>query len=894
MPKVYIDGTPIEVENGATILDACEKIGVEIPTLCYLKHLNPAGSCRLCLVEVKGSPLLQTACSTPCAEGMEVSTMNKKIYNARKLVLELLLANHNSDCFACPNTGKCDFAKYCMDYDIEQSPFPKNKEFPPIDETSEFFTYDASKCILCRRCVRTCEELQCNNTYTLKGRGHETLVGLPFDQLFKTSNCVSCGNCVSVCPTGALSTKAGKKYRDWEVNKTQTTCPYCGVGCQIELHTKGNKVVGIEPIDVLPNNNLLCVKGKFAYEFINHKDRLKKPMMRKAGKGSPLEEVSWDEAMGHIAEKMLAIKAESGPDSLAGFASARVTNEANYIFMKMMRAAVGTNNVDHCARLCHASTVAGLATTLGSGAMTNSISEVVDSDVILVSGSNTTETHPVIGAKIRQALLRGAKLIVAEPREIDLAKQAEIFLQIKPGTNVAFFNGMMNVVIEENLMDKEYVENKTEGFEELKTLISEYTPEKVAEICNINAEDLRKAARLYAKAEKASLYYSMGVTQHSTGTAGVMCTSNLALLCGQIGKYGGGVNPLRGQNNVQGACDVGCLPGDYTAYQKVVNPDARAKFEKAWGVALPDKPGLTITETIRAIDSGDIRCLYVMGENPMLSDPDINHVEHALKKCEFLVVQDIFLTETAELADVVLPATTYAETNGTFTNTERRVQLVCKAIEPVGDSREDWDIINEMMDRLGYKNNFRSASDILDELASTSPSYGGYSFERLKKEQPQWPCPSKDHPGTPILHVGKFSRGERAIFKPSPYIPAAELPDEEYPFVFTTGRVLYQYHTRTMTGKSEGLNNIMGNSFVEINPTDAGKLNIANSDKVNVASRRGEVTVEAHVTDKVAEGVLFMPFHYKDGPANKLTNNVIDPIAKIPEYKVCAAKIEKA
>ena len=525
--------------------------------------------------------------------------------------------------------------------------------------------------------------------------------------------------------------------------------------------------------------------------------------------------------------------------------------------------------------------------------MTNSIAEVVDADAVLVIGSNTTEAHPVIGAQIRQAVGRGAKLVVAEPREIPLAQDADIFLKIKPGTNIALLNGLMHVIIAEGLYDREYVENRTEGFAELQEVVEDYPPERVAEICGIDPEDLKAAARLYAKAEKAPIFYAMGVTQHSSGTAGVMSIANLALLCGKIGKYGCGVNPLRGQNNVQGACDMGCLPGDYTGYQKVANPEARAKFEKAWGVKLPEQPGLTVTEAVQAIEDGKVRCLYIMGENPLLSDPNLNHTEEMFKKLDFLIVQDIFLTETAELADVVLPAACFAEKDGTFTNTERRVQRIRRAVPAPGEARADWEIVQEVMLRLGYENQADSPEEILAEIASLTPSYGGISFDRLEREQPQWPCPSPDHPGTPILHVGRFSRGERALFKPAHYLPAAEQPDEEYPLILTTGRILYHYHTRTMTGRNEDLNRISGRSFVEINPADAAKWGIESGARVKVESRRGEVVVDALVTDRVDAGVIFMPFHFGDGAANRLTNDVLDPTAKIPEYKVCAARVER-
>ena len=891
MPVLTIDGRRVEVAEGATILEAAEKLGIEIPTLCHLKGLTGEGACRMCLVEVEGARSLQTSCSTPCSEGMIVHTRSETVVEARRFVLDLLLSNHRKDCFSCSKNGECKFQEYCYEYGVEDTTYQGEIIKRTIDTSSPFFTYDPEQCILCRRCVRTCEMLQANNTLSVSGRGFNTHVALPFEKNFDSYNCVSCGNCVSVCPTGALAPKSKDRFRMWDVKKVLTTCAYCGVGCQMNLLVKGDKVVGVEPADGPTNKGLLCVKGKFAFNFINHTDRLKKPLIRKNG---VLEEAEWDEAFELIVDRIKSIKAESGPDALAGFASACATNEDNYVFMKMMRASIGTNNVDHCARLCHASTVAGLAMTLGSGAMTNSVPETVEADVIFVTGSNTTESHPVIGAQIRQALLRGAKLIVAEPRVIDLARQADIFLQIKPGTNVALYNGLMNVILNEGLSDTEYVNARTEGFEELKAVIDEYPAEKVAQICGIGAEELRKAARLYAKADKAPIFYSMGVTQHSTGTAGVMSVSNLALLCGKIGKYGCGVNPLRGQNNVQGACDMGSLPGDYTGYQKVANEASRKKFEDAWGVSLPDKPGLTVNEVINAVDSGDIRLLYIMGENPMISDPDINHVERALKKCEFLVVQDIFLTETAELADVVLPAGTFAEKDGTFTSTDRRVQRIRRAIPDVGESKVDWEILSEIMRRLGYENKFQTSEQIMDEIASLTPQYGGISFTRLENESLCWPCPDAKHPGTPTLHMKAFSRGERAKFIPHQYKASAELPDAEYPYLLTTGRVLYQYHTRTMTGKNEGVNQIAGWSYIEINPADAKRLGVADGGMLNVKSRRGEVVTKARVTDKLKEGVVFMPFHYADSPANKLTNAALDPIAKIPEFKVCAVTISRA
>ncbi|MBP3684881.1 MAG: formate dehydrogenase subunit alpha [Oscillospiraceae bacterium] len=891
MLNVTIDGIQVQVKEGSTILQAAQSVGIEIPTLCYLKDLTPGASCRICLVEIAGNPKLFTACSTPVAEGNVIYTKSEKVIAARRSVLDLMLSTHNADCFSCAKNGECQLQNLCYEYGVEQTSFAGVKNEYPIDDSNEFFTYNPNQCILCQRCVNVCQKLHGEAAIGITGRGFKAKIATPFDQLIRSTNCVSCGNCVSVCPVGALLPKSKIRYRAFETKKVPTTCTYCGVGCQLELQVKDDTVVGAQPLYGEANKGLLCVKGKFGYNFINHKDRLTKPLIRKDG---VLTEASWEEAISLIAHRIGTIKAQSGPDALAGLSSARCSNEDNYVFQKMMRAAIGTNNVDHCARLCHASTVAGLAITLGSGAMTNSIAEAADQDVVFVTGSNTTETHPVIGSLIRQAKKKGAKIIVAEPRRIPLCREADVFLQIKPGTNVALFNGMMNVIISEGLQDQKYIDERTEGYEQLVEVVKDYTPEVVAEICQIDAEELKKAARLYAKADKAGIYYAMGVTQHSTGTEGVMGTSNLALLCGKIGKYGCGVNPLRGQNNVQGACDMGCLPTDFPAYQKVFNDAAREKFEKAWGVSLSGKPGLTVTEIMNAVEAGSVRGLYIMGENPMMSDPDLNHVKHALENCEFLVVQDIFLTETAALADVVLPGCTFAEKDGTFTNTERRVQRIRKAIPCVGESKADFEILSDVMAALGYENSFHTAEEVFAEMATVTPSYGGMSYQRLEKGGLQWPCPTADHPGTPILHVGKFSRGERALFKPAPYRPSAETPDAEYPMIFTTGRILYHYHTSTMTGRVEGLVNISGRSYVEINPADAAKLDILSGDSVKVSSRRGGVFAEARVTDIVPEGVLFMPFHFADGPANMLTNTAIDPTAKIPELKVCAARIEKA
>lgn len=889
MTRITINGRDIEVNDGLSILDASRKIDIDIPTLCHMEELEASGACRICVVEVEGARNLVPSCATKVSEGMIIKTHSDRVMEARRTLLKLILANHKVDCFSCEKTGKCKLQDYCYEYGIDESMSVTRNTVYPIDDSNPFYYFDRNKCILCRKCLRVCSELQCTSAICVSERGYDTHVTAPFEEKIQESSCVSCGNCVSNCPVGALMPKTKEKFRTWEIKFTKTICPYCGVGCEMYLVTKGNKVVSVEPAKGAANNGLLCVKGKFAYGFINHTDRLSKPLIKKEGN---LVEATWEEAYEFIADKIKEIKQNYGPQAFAGLASARCTNEENYLFQKMFRAVIGTNNIDHCARLCHASTVAGLAITLGSGAMTNSIEEIVNEDVIFITGSNTTETHPVIGAKIRQARLRGAKLIVAEPRKIDLAKDAEIFLQIKPGTNVALFNGMMNIIIDEGLEDKGFIESRTENYEELVKVVKNYTPEKVAKICGIDAEDLKNASRLYAKAEKVGIFYSMGVTQHSTGTQGVMSVSNLALLCGNVGKESSGVNPLRGQNNVQGACDLGALPGDLPGYQKVFIPEVIEKFEDAWKVKLSDKPGLTVTEMLNEAEKKKIKFMYIMGENPMISDPDTRHVKKALEALDFLVVQDIFLTETAALADVVLPAVSFAEKDGTFTNTERRVQRVRRAIKPLGEAKEDWRILSDLMNKLGCENDYEGPSKIMEEISMVTPIYGGISYERLEESSLQWPCPTKDHPGTKFLHVGKFSRG-KGLFKPSEYIESAEMPNKEYPYLMTTGRILYHYHTRTMTGKIEGIEKIAGESYIEINSSTANKLGLEDGCKVRVCSKRGEIITKAKVTDIIEDDVVFMPFHYAEGSANMLTNAVVDPIAKIPELKVCAVNIEK-
>ena len=677
-----------------------------------------------------------------------------------------------------------------------------------------------------------------------------------------------------------------------EYKNVLTTCPYCGAGCNFYLQVLDGELVGVLPCKShTVSQGKLCIKGWNASEFVVSKERLTKPLIKHNGS---FIEASWDEALDTIAKKLKEYK-EIESDSIAVLSSAKCTNEENYLMMKFARAVLGTNNVDHCARLCHASTVVGLVRSFGSGAMTNSIREFEDADCILVIGSNTAEQHPLIARYILRAKEKGANLIVIDPRAITLTQFADFHLRQRPGTDVAVFNGFINVILAEGLEDKEFIKERTEGIEELRKTVENYTPARVEEITHIPKDKLVAAARTYAKAEHASIVYSMGITQHTTGVDNVSSSANLAMLTGNVGKPSTGVNPLRGQNNVQGACDLGALPNVYSGYQSVTDEKARAKFENAWKAKLPEKPGLTVVEMMNEAAKGNIKAIYIMGENPMISDPDINHVREGLEKLEFLAVQDIFLTETAQLADVVLPATSYAEKDGTFTSTERLVQMVRKAIEPPGESRADWQIICDLAKAMGSKEfEYGAPADIMDEIASLTPSYSGMSFNRLQKGGLAWPCPSKEHPGTPYLHKEKFARANgKGKFWGIEFKEPAELPDEEYPFTLSTGRIMFHFHTGTMTRKTDLLNKEVPTGYVEIAPKDAERLGIVAGELVSVQTRRGRIETKALITARVPEGMIFIPFHFAECAANVLTNPALDPVAKIPEYKVCAAKIEK-
>ena len=893
-----IDGREVTAQPGQTILQAALANGIHIPNLCYDPRLTPTGACRLCLVEIEGQAGLHTACTRLAEPGMVVQTNTDDIRALRKATLELLLSEHNPTCTTCDRDGDCLLQDYAYEYQVEEARFP-SVMIPPGEKNyttdNKAIVYDPSKCIRCQRCVKVCAEVQMANALTLKERAGDVQVTTGFDVDLYDSTCEVCGQCVSTCPTGALyETAALGQGKTKDLVRTRTTCPYCGVGCQLDLNVnrKTGRIVRVtsEP-GIVPNDGNTCVKGMFGMDFVGKLDRLTTPLIKENGE---FRKASWDEALDLVATRLTELRHEHGPNALAGLSSAKTTNEDNYIMQKFVRAVFGTNNVDHCARLCHASTVVGLARAFGSGAMTNSIEEIRRAPFIFVIGSNTTECHPVIGILIRQAVASGdTTLVVADPRRISLSDIAHVHMQQRPGTDVALVNAMMNVILEEGLEDKQFVEERTEDFETLREAIADCTPEMAAKITGVPEEDIRRTARMYAAAPSAAIIYSMGITQHTTGTDNVLTLANLAMLTGNVGKECSGVNPLRGQNNVQGACDMGALPNVYTGYQKVDDPEVQKKFEAAWNATLSDTPGLTVVEIMNAAAEKQIRAIYIMGENPMLSDPDINHVREGLQALDFLVVQDIFMTETAELAHVVLPACSFAEKDGTFTNTERRVQRVRKAVEPPGPSREDWRILCDVATRMGYPMSYASPSAVQDEIAAMTPIYGGILYDRIDEVGLQWPCPDRDHPGTKFLHQGTFKRG-KGKFHPVHFLPPKEVPDDDYPFVLTTGRMLQHWHTGTMTRRCEVLDDLVPHGTLEINTTDAESLGINDGDEVSVRSRRGAIKLPADVTDRIGQGTVFLTFHFREHPANALTIAALDPIAKIPEYKACAVHVAKA
>jgi len=896
--KLIVNGEEVEAKRGATVLEAALGAGIYIPTLCYDPDLKPYGGCRLCVVEIEKMRGLVSSCTTPATDGMVVHTETPRVNQSRRITMELIIANHHGDCLTCAKSQDCNLLKIARYLGIEQDRVErlrKGTQVLPVDDSHPAFLHDPNKCILCAKCVRACHEIAVVGAIDIAFRGSSARIATFGDKPIAESICKSCGECVMRCPTGALVPK-------WEkppAEEIKTICPYCGVGCSIYLGVLDNKVVSVrgDP-EGSTNRGSLCVKGRWGYDFLSHPERLTTPLIRipgvprGAGHDGKVHEIfretSWDEALELAANKLLELKQARGADSIAALSSAKCTNEDNYAMQKFVRAVIGTNNIDHCARLCHTSTVVGGIAAFGQGAMSNSYSDFEKTELFFVIGSNTTECHPIIGSMIkRRVRFGGAKLIVADPRSIELSDFATVRLPHKPGTDVALLNGLMHVIIRDGLEDKEFIRKRTEGFEDMRQLVEGFTPEVVEATTGVPKADLEAAACLFGETKSACILYGMGITQHTTGTDNVKSVANLLLLTGNIGREGTGFSPLRGQNNVQGACDIGALPNVYPGYQRVDDPALRMKFETAWGCKLSDRPGVTVTEIANAILGGDIKGLYVMGENPMLSEPNLEHFRQALEKLEFLVVQDIFLSETAWLADVVFPAAAFAEKDGTFTNTERRVQRVRQAVLPPGEAKADWEIISALAGKMGKPFGYQTASQIMEEAASLTPVYGGIRFERLDHDGLQWPCPDTSHPGTSFLYQDGFARG-RGKFHAVDYIPPAESISKKYPLVLTTGRILEHWHTGTMSRRANVLSELCPSGVVEMHPGDAARLGLIEGDLVVVTSKRGWVEAPLHITEKSPPGVIFMPFHWREAAANILTNDALDPLAKIPEYKVSA------
>jgi formate dehydrogenase alpha subunit len=889
--RLEVDGREVTIARGANLVAAALAAGAYVPHLCWEEGLEADGCCGLCTVGVSGEGEPVLACDTRVREGMVVNTKDRAAVAIRRRRLELIKADHRNDCRLCPKNERCELQEACRAAGVEVHVAEK-LAYPSDSDTSHpLFHLDRSRCILCGKCVKVCRDLQGLGALETEGRGFTRRVRGVGNTDIGASICESCGQCVDRCPTASLMPKAFRVPTD----EVRTVCPYCGVGCALYLELCHGQLSSVRAAaDGAANAGALCVKGRFGLtDVVSSTDRLERPQMRSDGAMRP---VSWDDALGHVAGKL---REHVDQGAFALLASAKATTEENYLLQKFARLVMGTNNIDHSARLCHAPTVTGLTDCFGSGAMTGTIGDIDHTDCVVVVGSNTTETHPVIGTRIRRAQRgRGTPLVVIDPRRTDLAQRADVWLRPRPGSDVAVLAGLARVVIDESLVNRDFVAKRCVGYRELVSSLEEFTAARVEALTGIARDEIRNAARTIAKAKSAVFLFAMGLTQHVHGTDNVRALADLALLTGNVGRIGAGVAPLRGHNNVQGACDAGALPDVLPGYQRVEDPVARNEAAMVWGREPPAEPGIPLTEMWDAMLDGRIRALWVVGENPCLADPDSAHVQEALRSLDLLVVQDLFLTETAAFAHVVLPAASFAEKDGTFTNTERRVQLLRKAVEPVGESRSDMEIVCDLAQKMGADGfAYESAAEVMDEMALVVPLYRGISHQRLAETPAglQWPCPSADHPGTATLHEVAFARPHgKAAFVPLQHRPVAEPVDEEYPLVLSTGRTLLHSHTGTMTRRVAGLTELRNEEKLEVHPEDAVRLGVADGRAVRVTSRRGSVTARARVTDACPEGTVFMTFHFAESPTNRLTINALDPESKIAELKVCAVRVEPA
>ncbi len=906
-----LDGVEVEARSGESIWQVARRLGTTIPHLCFTTQATyrADGNCRLCMVEIEGERTLAASCIRAPTEGMKVRTKGPRPEAARKMVMELLVADQPARERA--HDPASELWSWAERLGATTSRFPRHGMAAP-DASHPAMAVNLDACIHCTRCVRACREVQVNDVIGMAFRGARNKIVFDFDDPMGESTCVACGECVQACPTGALMPAtlvdaAGVK-KPLQPKEVDSVCPYCGVGCLITYQVVENRIVAVKGKEGPANQGRLCVKGRFGFDYVTHPHRLTRPLIRKANAPKSADadldpanpwthfrEATWDEALNAAAAGLRLIRDEHGGKALAGFGSAKGSNEEAYLFQKLVRTGFGTNNVDHCTRLCHASSVAALMETIGSGAVTAPFNDATKADVIIVIGANPTENHPVAATFFKNAAKAGKTLVVMDPRGHALARYATYMLQFQPGTDVALLNALMNVIVAEKLYDEQYIQAHTEGFETMARHIAPFTPEAMAPVCGIDAETLRTVARAYARAERAIIFWGMGISQHVHGTDNARCLIALALMTGQVGRPGTGLHPLRGQNNVQGASDAGLIPMVYPDYQSVENPDIRRRFEDLWGTTLDPKRGLTVVEIMNAVLAGEIRGMYIMGENPAMSDPDTNHARAALAKLEHLVVQDLFLTETAFHADVVLPASAWPEKDGTVTNTNRQVQMGRKALESPGEARQDWWLIQEIARRLGQNWNYGHPRDVYEELRQAQDSIHGISWARLLREDSvTYPCAGDDDPGQPIVFGDGFpTLSRRGKMVPADIIPPDELPDDDYPMILTTGRALEHWHTGAMTRRASVLDALEPEAYVVLSPEDVGRLGLAPGERIRVATRRGAIEARTRVDQAVARGMVFMPFCFAEAAANMLTNPALDPIGKIPEYKFCAARIER-
>lgn len=886
MPSVKIDNRLFSFIEGTTILELLQNNAIKIPALCYDRRLSSSSVCRSCLVKVNGDSHWQPSCSTLLMDGMVIETASPEIEDYRKEILGMMAKNYPQS--AVKKFPEKEFHYWLNHYDIKGELSTKNKRH--IDASHPYIQVDMSQCIRCERCIRICDELQGQFVWHMSKRGDQEQIVSDSKGLFNQSSCVSCGACADTCPTGAIEDKNVIRLGVPE-KTTRSVCAYCGVGCEINVETKNEKIIGIHPVLESPvSKGHLCVKGRYAWNYNYAEDRIKQPMIRSNGEW---KEVSWDEALTFCSEKFKAISAQYGPDSIGIIGSARATNEENYLIQKFARAVIGTNNVENCARVCHQPTAKAMSMMLGTGAATNSFDDIEKAKTILISGSNTTKSHPIVGARIKQAVLNGANLIVIDPRKIELAKYTKYHLQPKAGTNIPLFNAMANVIIAEGLFDEEFIENRMEGWDTFKEFISGWTPECAAKICNVPEQLIREAARLYATESPSMSFHGLGLTEHTQGTESVMALVNLALITGNIGKAGSGINPLRGQNNVQGAAVMGCEPGSYTGLASVKKE--RERFEKLWNTNLPDTKGLTLPEMIDTAALGNLKAMWIVGFDVYFTMPDSSHTEKAFRNLDLLIVQDMFLTETAKrFANVFLPVASSFEKEGTFMNSERRIQRIRKVIPAPENVKSDWEIVCAMAGKMNKKElfNYVSAEEIWNEIRLAWKAVFGITYQRIENNGLQWPCPGENHPGTEILHEKDFPIGDRAKLFQIDFVPTLEQASESYPFILVTGRELYHFNSGTMTYRTAN-KKIHPSDFLHIHPDDAINIKMKEGEKAKISSKYGTAFLKVKMDDSVRKGECFTTFSNTEVFINKITGSYRDNYVQTPEYKITAVRIEK-